>query len=98
MCYSDKKWYNGRNMSTLSPQLFRQVLTDIRQNWLIWNHDPNESYVLHEPDVEDQSMGQSAVIRDIFEDKVVKQVVTKVPRRVVARNQASSQKRTLLGD
>ncbi|XP_032668685.1 uncharacterized protein LOC116842913 isoform X2 [Odontomachus brunneus] len=68
--FSDgKKWYNGMNMSTLSPQLFRQVLTDIRQNWLIWNHDPNELYVLQEPNVEDPSMGQSAEIRKIFEDK-----------------------------
>ncbi|XP_014483958.1 PREDICTED: uncharacterized protein LOC106749229 isoform X2 [Dinoponera quadriceps] len=68
--FSDgERWYNGRSVSALSPELFQQLLTDIRLNWLTWSHDPSKYYNLQEPDVEDPSMGQSAVIRDIFQDK-----------------------------
>ncbi|TGZ53325.1 Protein Star [Temnothorax longispinosus] len=64
-----EKWYNKKNISALSPEAFHDLLTDIQQNWMIWNHDPDEPYELQEPDVEDPSMGQSTVIREIFNDK-----------------------------
>ncbi|XP_071557039.1 LOW QUALITY PROTEIN: uncharacterized protein [Temnothorax nylanderi] len=63
-----EKWYNKKNISALSPEAFHDLLTDIQQNWMIWNHDPDEPYELQEPDVEDPSMGQSTVIREIFND------------------------------
>lgn len=64
-----EKWYNKKNISALSPEVLHDLLTDIQQNWIIWNHDPKETYKLQEPDVEDPSMGQSTVIREIFNDK-----------------------------
>lgn len=64
-----EKWYNKKNISALSPEAFHDLLTDIRQNWIIWNHTAEESYMLQEPDMEDPSMGQSTAIRQIFNDK-----------------------------
>ncbi|XP_011135246.1 uncharacterized protein LOC105180701 isoform X2 [Harpegnathos saltator] len=64
-----KRWFNERNVSTLGPRLFRRLLADIWRDWLTWQHDSNRSYVLQEADIQDPSMGQSAAIRDIFEDK-----------------------------
>ncbi|KAL6430312.1 hypothetical protein ACFW04_007787 [Cataglyphis niger] len=64
-----EKWYNDKNMSALNPEIYHDLLTNIRQNWIIWNYNPNESYSLQNPDVKDPSMGQSTVIREIFNDK-----------------------------
>ncbi|XP_018371737.1 PREDICTED: uncharacterized protein LOC108766737 isoform X1 [Trachymyrmex cornetzi] len=66
---NNEKWYNKKNISALSLEAFHDLLADIHQNWIIWNHNPKESYVLQEPDVEDPSMGQSAAIREILNDK-----------------------------
>ncbi|XP_018403158.1 PREDICTED: uncharacterized protein LOC108780069 [Cyphomyrmex costatus] len=66
---TDEKWYNKKNISTLSSESFYDLLADIRQNWIIWDHNPKKSYVLQEPYVEDPSMGQSTAIREIFNDK-----------------------------
>lgn len=68
--YLGEAWYNKKDISALSPKRFRDLLTNIEHNWIIWNHNANESYVLQKPDVEDPSMGQSAAIREIFNDKV----------------------------
>lgn len=70
--YLGEKWYNGKNISALSPEAFHDVLKDVRQDWIIWSYNPEESYILQEPDVEDPSIGQSTAIREIFNDKVVK--------------------------
>ncbi|XP_011259093.2 uncharacterized protein LOC105253039 isoform X3 [Camponotus floridanus] len=64
-----EEWYNKKNISALNPQTYNDLLTNIRQNWIIWNYNSNESYILQEPDVKDPSMGQSTVIREIFNDK-----------------------------
>ncbi|XP_039310977.1 uncharacterized protein LOC105200111 isoform X2 [Solenopsis invicta] len=64
-----EKWYNKKNTSALSPEAFHDLLSDVRQHWIIWNHDSEESYALQEPDVEDPSMGQSSAIREIFNNK-----------------------------
>ncbi|XP_012534778.1 uncharacterized protein LOC105835779 [Monomorium pharaonis] len=64
-----EKWYNKKNISALSREVFHDLLNDIRQNWIIWNHDSKKSYVLQDPSVEDPSMGQSKAIREIFNDK-----------------------------
>ncbi|XP_029169317.1 uncharacterized protein LOC114939225 [Nylanderia fulva] len=64
-----EKWYNGKNISALNPENYHTLLTDIRQNWIIWNYNSNKSYILQEPDVKDPSMGQSTMIREIFNDK-----------------------------
>jgi len=68
----EEKWYNKKNISALNPEAFQNLLTDILQNWIIWNHNENESYNLRESNVEDPSMGQSTVIREIFNETVVK--------------------------
>jgi len=72
--YLGEEWYNKKNISALDPKAYHDLLTNIRQNWIIWNYNSNESYILQEPDVKDPSMGQSTVIREIFNDKVVKQL------------------------
>ncbi|XP_011864126.1 PREDICTED: uncharacterized protein LOC105560011 [Vollenhovia emeryi] len=64
-----EKWYNRKNLSALSPEAFHDLYIDIQQDWIIWSHDPGESYRLQEPDVQDPSIGQSAAIREIFNDK-----------------------------
>lgn len=64
-----EKWYNTKNLSALNPEDYHDLLTDIRQNWIIWNYNSNKSYILQEPDIKDPSMGQSTVIREIFDDK-----------------------------
>ncbi|XP_020290568.1 uncharacterized protein LOC109858082 [Pseudomyrmex gracilis] len=64
-----EEWYNKKNISALNSSAFQHLLTDMRQKWIIWNHNPNESYVLREPSVEDPSMGQSTAIREILNDK-----------------------------
>ncbi|XP_012229500.2 uncharacterized protein [Linepithema humile] len=63
-----EEWYNKKNIFALSPEAFQNLLTDVRQNWIIWNHNENESYDLQEPNVEDPSMGQSTVIREILNE------------------------------
>lgn len=68
--FSDgEKWYNNKNVSALNPRVYDALLLDIRDNWIIWNYNPNKSYALQEPNVEDPSMGQSNAIRDIFDNK-----------------------------
>ncbi|XP_011630794.1 uncharacterized protein LOC105422916 isoform X1 [Pogonomyrmex barbatus] len=62
-------WYNNKNLSTLSPEVFHDILSDIHQNWIIWNYNPKESYILQRSDIEDPSMGQSTAVREIFNDK-----------------------------
>ncbi|XP_076286479.1 uncharacterized protein LOC143212055 isoform X2 [Lasioglossum baleicum] len=61
-------WYNGKKLSPDSPEWDR-YLTDILRDWILWKYDSNKSYNLEEPEVEDQSMGQAQVIRDIFKDR-----------------------------
>ncbi|KAL0122206.1 hypothetical protein PUN28_007152 [Cardiocondyla obscurior] len=64
-----EKWYNGKNLSALSPEAFNDVVIDIQENWILWTHDPSEPYELQELNVKDPSMGQSTAIREIFNDK-----------------------------
>lgn len=73
-CYLGEEWYNNKNISALNSEAYQNLLTNIRQNWIIWNYNSNESYILQESDVKDPSMGQSTMIREIFNDKVVKQL------------------------
>ncbi|XP_070150619.1 uncharacterized protein [Polyergus mexicanus] len=64
-----EKWYNNKSISALNPEVYHDLSTNIRQDWIIWNYNSNESYILEEPDVKDPSMGQATVIREIFDDK-----------------------------
>lgn len=59
----------------MSSEAFQNLLTDVRQNWITWNHNKNESYNLEEPNIEDPSMGQSTVIREILNETTVKQLL-----------------------
>ncbi|CAK9797843.1 Protein Star [Anthophora quadrimaculata] len=63
------RWYNDKILSPLDPANWERYLADIRKHWILWKHNPNESYNLENPDLNDPSMGQAEVIRDIFKDK-----------------------------
>lgn len=46
-------------------------MTDIRRQWIFREYDPDQSYNLDNPEIQDQSMGQAEHIRKIFKDKVI---------------------------
>lgn len=63
-----EKWYNGKIISQSDTTKWQRYMNEIRQHWIVWKHNPNRSYNLEYPEIEDQSMGQAAVIRKIFDD------------------------------
>lgn len=65
------KWYNNKIQSPSNPTNWQQYITDIRRYWILWKYNPNYSYNLENPEINDPSMGQANVIRKIFKDKVV---------------------------
>lgn len=62
-------WFNGKRQSPSDPVKWERYMADIRRHWILWKHDPNRSYNLDSPQIEDQSMGQASLIRNIFQDK-----------------------------
>ncbi|XP_012148327.1 uncharacterized protein LOC100879131 isoform X2 [Megachile rotundata] len=63
-----QEWYNGKVISKSDTTNWVRYLNEIRQRWIVWNHDSSKPYNLEEPEIEDQSMGQASVIRKIFDD------------------------------
>ncbi|XP_006612578.1 uncharacterized protein LOC102673642 isoform X2 [Apis dorsata] len=63
------KWYNNKIQSPSNPTNWQQYITDIRRYWILWKYNPNYSYNLENPEINDPSMGQASVIRKIFKDK-----------------------------
>ncbi|XP_076248215.1 uncharacterized protein LOC143188057 [Calliopsis andreniformis] len=64
----DVRWYNGKPLSPASPD-WKRYLAELREDWIIWKHDPNRPYNLAAPKVRDQSMGQASKIRQVLNDK-----------------------------
>ncbi|XP_076673527.1 uncharacterized protein LOC143371795 isoform X2 [Andrena cerasifolii] len=62
------RWYNGKVLSASSPQ-WNRYMDELRRDWIIWNHNPNQPYNLEYPDQEDTSMGQASAIREALKDK-----------------------------
>ena len=62
------RWYNGKVLSASSPE-WNRYMDELRRDWIIWNHDPNQPYNLEYPDQEDTSMGQASAIRKALKDK-----------------------------
>ncbi|XP_066590391.1 uncharacterized protein [Prorops nasuta] len=58
-------WYNKINISMKD----KEFLKELRDVWIDVAYDPSKPYNLQKPEVEDQSMGQAAVIREILKDK-----------------------------
>ncbi|XP_017764908.1 PREDICTED: uncharacterized protein LOC108554213 [Eufriesea mexicana] len=65
----DVIWYNDKVQSPSNPRNWQRYMMDIRRNWILWKYNPNYSYNLENPEIEDPSMGQASVIRKIFKDK-----------------------------
>ncbi|XP_076169651.1 uncharacterized protein LOC143147854 isoform X2 [Ptiloglossa arizonensis] len=63
------RWYNNKKLSVLDTEEWERYMEELRRDWIIWKHNPNESYNLENPEIEDQSMGQASVIRKILKDK-----------------------------
>ncbi|XP_068965378.1 uncharacterized protein [Bombus flavifrons] len=63
------KWYNGKIQSPSDPAHWQRYMTDIRRQWIFREYDPDQSYNLDNPEIQDQSMGQAEHIRKIFKDK-----------------------------
>ncbi|XP_076169653.1 uncharacterized protein LOC143147854 isoform X3 [Ptiloglossa arizonensis] len=67
--FSGVRWYNNKKLSVLDTEEWERYMEELRRDWIIWKHNPNESYNLENPEIEDQSMGQASVIRKILKDK-----------------------------
>ncbi|XP_043248770.1 uncharacterized protein LOC122395349 [Colletes gigas] len=62
------RWYNNKILSPSDPE-WERYLADLRRNWIVWMYNPNQSYNLKNPEIEDHSMGQANVIRKILNEK-----------------------------
>ncbi|KAK9302061.1 hypothetical protein QLX08_005800 [Tetragonisca angustula] len=60
-------WYNNEIQSP-DTKNWQRYLNEIRKYWIIRRFDPRKSYNLQNPEVEDQSMGQTRIIRTILKD------------------------------
>ncbi|XP_076760564.1 uncharacterized protein LOC143429061 [Xylocopa sonorina] len=63
------RWYNDKMQSILDPVNWERYMADIRRDWILWIHNPNEPSDLENAEPEDPSMGQASVIRKILQNK-----------------------------
>ncbi|OAD52136.1 Protein Star [Eufriesea mexicana] len=56
----DVIWYNDKVQSPSNPRNWQRYMMDIRRNWILWKYNPNYSYNLENPEIEDPSMGQAS--------------------------------------
>lgn len=61
-------WYNNK-IQLPEKKNWQYYLDEIRKYWIIRRFDPNKSYNLENPDLEDYSMGQTNAIRTILKNK-----------------------------